>query len=49
MMLGKMTRTPSLNVVSEAAKSEISALRYPGTDSFANVLLTCAGTIMMWA
>ncbi len=47
MMLGKMTRTPSLNVVSEAAKSEIPALGYAGTYTFANVLLTFAGTIMM--
>ena len=44
---GSMTSTPSLNVVTEAAKSEIPALGYAGTYTFANVLLTFAGTIMM--
>ena len=47
MMLGKRTTTPSLNVVSEAVKSEIPALGYPGTDTFAYVLPILAGTIMM--
>ena len=44
---GAMTSTPSLNVVTGAAKSEIPALGYAGTYTFANVLLTFAGAIMM--
>ena len=44
---GSMTSTPSLNVVTEAAKSSIPALGYAGTYTFANVLLTFAGTVMM--
>jgi len=44
---GSMTSTPALNVVSEAADSEIPALGYAGTYTFANVLLTFAGTILM--
>lgn len=44
---GGMTSTPALNVVNDAAKSEIPALGYAGTYTFANVLLTFAGTIMM--
>jgi putative transport protein len=44
---GGMTSTPALNVVNEAAKSEAPALGYAGTYTFANVLLTFAGTIMM--
>lgn len=44
---GAMTSTPSLNVVTSAAKSEIPALGYAGTYTFANVLLTFAGVAMM--
>ena len=44
---GAMTSTPSLNVVNEAAKSGIPALGYAGTYTFANVLLTFAGTILV--
>jgi len=44
---GGMTSTPALNVVNEAAKSEAPALGYAGTYTFANVLLTFAGAIMM--
>jgi len=44
---GAMTSTPSLNIVTDAAKSDIPALGYAGTYTFANVLLTFAGTIMM--
>lgn len=44
---GSMTSTPSLNVVSDAAKSEIPALGYAGTYTFANVLLTFAGSTIM--
>lgn len=44
---GAMTSTPSLNVITDASKSEIPALGYAGTYTFANVLLTFAGTIIM--
>jgi putative transport protein len=44
---GSMTSRPSLNVVSEAAKSETPDLVYAGTYSFAYVLPILAGTIMM--
>ena len=44
---GAMTSTPALNVVRDAARSEIPALGYAGTYTFANVLLTLAGTIMV--
>lgn len=44
---GAMTSTPSLNVITDAAKSEVPALGYAGTYTFANVFLTFAGTIMM--
>ena len=44
---GAMTSTPSLNVVNEAAKSQLPGLGYAGTYTFANVLLTFAGTFLM--
>lgn len=44
---GAMTSTPSLNVVSEAAQSPLPGLGYAGTYTFANVLLTFAGTFLM--
>lgn len=44
---GAMTSTPALNVVTEAAKSGVPALGYAGTYTFANVLLTFAGALMM--
>jgi putative transport protein len=44
---GAMTSTPSLSIVTEAARSEVPALGYAGTYTFANVLLTFAGTILM--
>ncbi|EXJ12642.1 aspartate:alanine exchanger family transporter [Imhoffiella purpurea] len=44
---GAMTSTPALNVVTEAAGSAVPALGYAGTYTFANVLLTFAGTMMM--
>lgn len=44
---GAMTSTPSLNVVTQAAKSEVPALGYAGTYTFANVLLTFCGALMM--
>ena len=44
---GAMTSTPALNVVTDAAKSAVPALGYAGTYTFANVLLTFAGALMM--
>ena len=44
---GAMTSTPSLGIVTEAAQSEVPALGYAGTYTFANVLLTFAGTALM--
>jgi putative transport protein len=44
---GAMTSTPSLNIVTTAARSSVPALGYAGTYTFANVMLTFAGTIMM--
>ena len=44
---GAMTSTPSLNVVNDAAKSPLPSLGYAGTYTFANVLLTFAGTYLM--
>jgi putative transport protein len=44
---GAMTSTPALNVVTEESKSTVPALGYAGTYTFANVLLTFAGTLMM--
>ncbi len=44
---GAMTSTPSLNVLAELSRSSVPALGYAGTYTFANVLLTFAGTVMM--
>jgi putative transport protein len=44
---GAMTSTPALNVVTEAARSGVPALGYAGTYTFANVLLTFAGALMV--
>jgi putative transport protein len=44
---GAMTSTPSLNIVTTAARSSVPALGYAGTYTFANVFLTFAGTIIM--
>jgi putative transport protein len=44
---GAMTSTPALNVVTEAARSTVPALGYAGTYTFANVLLTFAGALMI--
>ena len=46
-LTGAMTSTPALSFVSKAAKSNVPAIGYAGTYTFANVLLTFAGTIMM--
>lgn len=44
---GAMTSTPALSVVNDAAKSQLPGLGYAGTYTFANVLLTFAGTFLM--
>jgi len=44
---GAMTSTPSLSIVNDAAKSDVPALGYAGTYTFANVILTLAGTYIM--
>jgi putative transport protein len=44
---GAMTSTPALNVVTDVARSAVPALGYAGTYTFANVLLTFAGALMM--
>jgi len=44
---GAMTSTPSLGIVQQAANSSLPALGYAGTYTFANVLLTFAGSAMM--
>jgi putative transport protein len=44
---GAMTSTPSLNALVSAARSDVPALGYAGTYTFANVMLTFAGSIMM--
>jgi len=46
-LTGAMTSTPSLNVLTELSRSSVPALGYAGTYTFANVLLTFAGTVMM--
>ena len=46
-LTGAMTSTPALKVITEAAKSSVPAIGYAGTYTFANVLLTFAGTYMM--
>jgi len=46
-LTGAMTSTPALSIVSKAAKSNVPAIGYAGSYTFANVLLTFAGTIMM--
>lgn len=44
---GAMTSTPALGAINDAAKSNVPALGYAGTYTFANVFLTFAGTLMM--
>jgi len=44
---GAMTSTPSLKVITELARSSVPALGYAGTYTFANVILTFAGTLLM--
>ena len=44
---GAMTSTPSLNVLTEISRSSVPPLRYAGTYTFANVLLTLG--VSAWA
>ncbi|MFP4098250.1 MAG: aspartate:alanine exchanger family transporter [Alphaproteobacteria bacterium] len=44
---GAMTSTPSLNMVTESAKSQIPALGYAGSYTFANVILTFTGALLV--
>jgi putative transport protein len=46
-LTGAMTSTPALAVVTEAARSSVPAIGYAGTYTFANVMLTFAGSYMM--
>lgn len=46
-LTGAMTSTPALSVVTDAAKSTVPAIGYAGSYTFANVLLTFGGTLMM--
>ena len=46
-LTGAMTSTPALAVVTNAAKSGVPAIGYAGTYTFANVILTFAGTFLM--
>lgn len=46
-LTGSMTSTPALRIVSEAAGSDIPALGYAGTYTFANVFLAAAGAVIM--
>ncbi len=46
-LTGAMTSTPALAIVTEAAKSGVPAIGYAGSYTFANVLLTFGGTLMM--
>ncbi len=46
-LTGAMTSTPALGVVTDAARSSVPAIGYAGTYTFANVLLTFAGSYMM--
>ncbi len=44
---GAMTNTPALGVITSEAKSSVPAIGYAGTYTFANVLLTFAGSYIM--
>ncbi len=45
---GAMTSTASLNVVMDAAKSQVPALGYAGSYTFANVILTFFGALLVF-
>ena len=44
---GAMNSTPALNVVADSTRSIVPALGYAGACTFANVLLTFAGALMV--
>jgi len=46
-LTGAMTSTPALAIVTDAAKSNVPAIGYAGTYTFANVALTFAGTFLV--
>lgn len=46
-MTGSMTSTPALKIISDAAGSNVPALGYAGTYTFANVFLAAAGALIM--
>lgn len=46
-LTGAMTSTPALGIVNQAARSAVPALGYAGTYTFANVLLTFAGAMLV--
>ena len=45
---GAMTSTASLNIVMESAKSQVPALGYAGSYTFANVILTFFGALLVF-
>jgi len=47
-LTGAMTSAAALSLVNQEAKSSIPALGYTGTYAFANVILTVAGTLIMF-
>lgn len=47
-LTGAMTSAAAISLVNQAAKSSIPALGYTGTYAFANIILTLAGTIIMF-
>jgi len=47
-LTGAMTSAAALSMVNEEAKCTIPALGYTGTYAFANVILTVAGTLIMF-
>jgi putative transport protein len=44
---GSMTSSPSLSVITSETRSSLPALGYTGAYSFANVLLTVAGSLIL--
>ena len=46
-MMGARTCAPAMEIISDAARSNIPALGYAGTYAIANVLLTLAGTLIV--
>ena len=45
---GAMTSGAALSIIKEEAKSSIPSLGYTGTYVFANVILTIAGTVILF-